>query len=54
MKLVRSAIMAMVAKKVYDEARKPENQAKVKKFIADLQNRNSSGTARTPGGPGRG
>lgn len=30
MKLIRSAAFAAVAKKVYDEARKPHNQVKIK------------------------
>jgi hypothetical protein len=33
MKLMRSAAMAGVAKKVYDEARKPHNQAKIKSAV---------------------
>ena len=46
MRLMRSAIMATVAKMVIDEARKPHNQAKSKKFVADLQNKNKG--RRTP------
>jgi flagellar biosynthesis protein FliP len=38
-KLIRSAIMAGIAKKVYDEARKPENQQKIKDLIAQASNR---------------
>jgi hypothetical protein len=34
MKLIRSAIVAGIAKKVFDEARKPHNQAKIKQFIS--------------------
>lgn len=30
MKIMRTAALAGVAKKLYDEARKPENQAKMK------------------------
>ncbi|MGY1619018.1 hypothetical protein ACI797_19935 [Geodermatophilus sp. SYSU D00691] len=41
MKLVRSAIVAAVAKKVIDEARKPQNQAKIKQFVAQMQNKNA-------------
>jgi hypothetical protein len=37
-KLIRTAIMAAVAKKVYDEARKPENQQKIKEAYASFQN----------------
>jgi hypothetical protein len=39
MKLVRTALMAALAKKVYDEARKPENQRRIKEAIASVQNR---------------
>ena len=37
MKLIRTAIMAAVAKKVYDEARKPENQQKIKEAFQKVQ-----------------
>ncbi|MCW2866354.1 MAG: hypothetical protein JWR20_542 [Marmoricola sp.] len=33
MKLMRTAAMFGIAKKVYDEARKPENQAKIKSAL---------------------
>ncbi|WP_204163734.1 hypothetical protein [Nocardioides solisilvae] len=33
MKLLRTAALAGVAKKVYDEARKPHNQAKIKSAV---------------------
>jgi hypothetical protein len=42
-KLIRTAIMAAVAKKVYDEARKPENQQKIKEAIASFQNSRAKG-----------
>jgi len=42
MKMIRSAIMAAVAKKVYDEARKPQNQQKIKEMVAQFQNRAKS------------
>jgi hypothetical protein len=34
MKLMRAAGMASVAKMVYDQARKPENQARIKRAVA--------------------
>jgi hypothetical protein len=34
MKLLRSAIVAGIAKKVIDEARKPHNQAKIKGLVS--------------------
>jgi hypothetical protein len=47
MKLIRSAVMAGLAKVVYDQARKPENQQKIKEAIASFQN------SRAKGRPGR-
>ena len=49
MKLIRSAIMAALAKKVYDEARKPQNQAKIKQALASFQNRGKPGPGSRPG-----
>jgi len=46
MKLIRTAVMAGLAKVVYDQARKPENQQKIKEAIASFQNRAKSGPAR--------
>ncbi len=40
MKLIRSALMAGIAKKVIDEARKPHNQAKIKQFISQAMDKN--------------
>jgi hypothetical protein len=45
-KLIRTAVMAGLAKVVYDQARKPENQQKIKEAIASFQNRARSGPAR--------
>jgi hypothetical protein len=36
-KLIRTAVMAGLAKVVYDQARKPENQQKIKEAIASFQ-----------------
>ena len=33
MKLLRSALVAGIAKRVIDEARKPQNQAKIKAYV---------------------
>ena len=41
-----------LAKKVYDEARKPENQAKIKRMIADFQRKQGGGGAGRGRGPG--
>ena len=35
-----------IAKKVYDEARKPHNQAKIREAVAKVQQRRKGGTAR--------
>lgn len=39
MKLMRAATMIGIAKKVYDEARKPENQAKIKAAVERYRER---------------
>jgi hypothetical protein len=39
--MIRKLIASGVAAKVIQEAKKPHNQAKIKKFIADFQNKNS-------------
>lgn len=46
-KLLTSAVMA----KVIQEARKPQNQAKIKKAVADFQNKRRGGGR--PGGTTR-
>jgi hypothetical protein len=43
MKLMRSAALAGVAKKLVDEARKPHNQAKIKEAVAKVQARRNRG-----------
>ena len=55
MKMMRSAVLAGVAKRVFDEARKPENQARIKEGVAKLQARRARGTNRgtTPPPPPR-
>jgi hypothetical protein len=48
--MLRKLIASGVAAKVLQEARKPQNQAKIKKMIADFQNKqNKGGTGRTRG-----
>ena len=37
MKLLRTAAMVGVAKKVYDESRKPENQRRIKEAVASVK-----------------
>ncbi|MGY1753848.1 hypothetical protein [Blastococcus sp. SYSU D01042] len=39
--MIRKLIVSGVATKVIQEARKPQNQAKIKKMIADFQAKNS-------------
>lgn len=42
MKIMRTAALAGVAKKAYDEARKPENQARIKSAVSKVRNRGGS------------
>jgi hypothetical protein len=55
MKMMRSAVLAGVAKKLLDESRKPENQARIKEAVAKVQARRARGTTRgtTPPPPPR-
>ena len=46
MKLLRSAALAGVAKKVYDEARKPHNQQKIREAVESVKAHRSGGTKR--------
>jgi hypothetical protein len=46
MKLIRTAVMAGLAKVVYDQARKPENQQKIKDLIDQVSNRSKARPAR--------
>ena len=39
MKLMRTAALVGVAKKVYDESRKPENQRRIKEAVASVKAR---------------
>ncbi len=41
MKIMRKLAMAGVAKKVYDEARKPHNQAKIRSAVEKVKARRS-------------
>ncbi len=47
--MIRKLIASGVAAKVLQEARKPQNQAKIKKMIADFQSKNKGGSGRTRG-----
>ena len=47
--LLRKVIASGLAAKVLQEARKPQNQAKIKKMIADFQAKQGKGGGR-PGG----
>ncbi len=48
--MIRKLIASGVAAKVLQEARKPQNQAKIKKMIADFQNKRGGQSGRRPGG----
>ncbi|HVM28973.1 MAG TPA: hypothetical protein VM433_15050 [Mycobacteriales bacterium] len=52
MGLLGGMIKAGVAKKVYDEARKPHNQAKIKQMLSKATGKGSGGTGSS--GPGAG
>jgi hypothetical protein len=39
MKLMRTAALAGIAKKLYDESRKPENQARIKSVVEKVRER---------------
>ena len=47
MKLMRTAAMAGLAKKAFDEARKPHNQQKIKAAVDSIKARRSGGTKRS-------
>jgi hypothetical protein len=46
--MLRKLIASGVAAKVIQEARKPQNQAKIKKAIADFQAKRGNQTKRPP------
>jgi hypothetical protein len=48
MKLMRAAAVVGIAKAVYDQARKPENQARIKEAVAKVRSsRRGAGTSAT-------
>ena len=51
--MLRKLLASGVAAKVIQEARKPQNQAKIKKAIADFQNKRGGGGGTRPGGTTR-
>ncbi len=55
MGLISAALKAGLAKKAYDEARKPENQRRAKEFVASMRDkrRSSGGSADRDGMPPR-
>ncbi|QNN51697.1 hypothetical protein [Nocardioides mesophilus] len=44
---MRTAVIAGVAKKVYDEARKPENQKRIQQAVGSLRARRNGTATRT-------
>jgi hypothetical protein len=44
MKLMRSAVAIGIARKIYTEARKPENQRRIKEAVEQLQARRAART----------
>ncbi len=53
MSMLRKIIASGIAAKVIQEARKPENQAKIKKAIADFQQKRGGQPGGRPGQTGR-
>ena len=51
--MLKKVLASGIAAKVIQEARKPENQAKIKKAIADFQAKRGHQTGRRPGSSGR-
>jgi hypothetical protein len=49
MKLMRGAVAFGIARKIYTEARKPENQRRIRQAAEQLRNRRAAG--RGPAGP---
>jgi len=45
MRLMRTAALTAIGKKLYDEARKPHNQAKIKRAVEQVKARRSGGSA---------
>ena len=52
MKLIRTAAMAGVAKKLYDESKKPHNQKKIQDAIASMKAKRGRGTTGNTGTTG--
>lgn len=48
MGIMSKVVKLGIAKKVYDEARKPENRARIKDAVAKLQDRRAQGRGRRP------
>jgi hypothetical protein len=50
--MIKKLMASGIAAKVISEARKPQNQAKIKDFVAQMQNkRKGAGPGRTKPGP---
>jgi hypothetical protein len=54
MSFLGKAMKAGIAKKVVDEASKPHNQAKIKRFVGNLANKGKNGGTGTPPSDRRG
>jgi hypothetical protein len=50
MSIFGKAMKAGVAKKVFNEAKKPQNQAKIKQLVGNLTGGKNKGTSRPPRG----
>ena len=45
MKLMRTAALGAIAKKLYDEAQKPHNKEKIRRTVEQIKSRRSGGGA---------
>ncbi len=52
MGMLRNLMVSGVAMRVVQELRKPQNQAKVKQFVRDFQNKNKGSGGTPPTGRG--
>jgi hypothetical protein len=49
MRIMRGAVALGIARKIYTEARKPENQRRIKQAVEQVRNRRAASTGRRAG-----
>lgn len=52
MKLMRGAVAIGIARRIYTEARKPENQRRIQQAVQQLRNKRAGGRGPGTRGPG--